>query len=415
VLAWLRTLNPRLPRSVQMLQLGGLLSAFGNGIVLPFTLIYLHNVRGISLGVAGLVVGTLALTGLVAGPAAGVLVDRLGGRTMLSAALVLLAVGYGSLALVHEPWQAFVAAVVGGLGNATFWPAQSTLLAALTPADRRPATWSMQRVVMNLGVGLGALVGGLVARVDEPLTFELLFLVDALTFLLYLAVLRVFVPEHRPEPHDGPRPRYRRVVRHGAFMGVIGLNTLFVFAGMAGLELLPVYAKNEVSVAESAIGVIFFVNTVVIVVAQLPITKLSEGHRRMRALALLGAVWACCWLAVPLVGGSLSGTTAALAFALVLAAFGVGECIHGAVQGPLVADLAAPSMLGRYMALSAMSWQVGFALGPAAGGFALERSPSLTWVAAAALCLTTGLVALGLEGRLPHNAVRTPVAGVARV
>jgi MFS family permease len=161
--------------------------------------------------------------------------------------------------------------------------------------------------------------------------------------------------------------------------------------------------------------VIFFVNTVVIVVAQLPITKLSEGHRRMRALALLGAVWACCWLAVPLVGGSLSGTTAALAFALVLAAFGVGECIHGAVQGPLVADLAAPSMLGRYMALSAMSWQVGFALGPAAGGFALERSPSLTWVAAAALCLTTGLVALGLEGRLPHNAVRTPVAGVARV
>ena len=64
-----------------------------------------------------------------------------------------------------------------------------------------------------------------------------------------------------------------------------------------------------------------------------------------------------------------------------MAAFGVGECLHGAVQAPLVADLADPRLLGRYMALSALSWQVGFALGPALGGFALAASPSGTWLA----------------------------------
>ena len=36
--AYLRSLNPRLPRSVQALQTGGLFNAFGNGLVLPFTL-----------------------------------------------------------------------------------------------------------------------------------------------------------------------------------------------------------------------------------------------------------------------------------------------------------------------------------------------------------------------------------------
>ncbi len=56
------------------LQAGGLLNAFGNGIVLPFTFIYLHNVRGIGLGTAGLVLGTNAAVSLVAGPIAG---DRL--------------------------------------------------------------------------------------------------------------------------------------------------------------------------------------------------------------------------------------------------------------------------------------------------------------------------------------------------
>ena len=50
---YLRSLDPRLPRSVYVLELGALVNAFGNGVVLPFLLIYLHNVRGIPFGLAG--------------------------------------------------------------------------------------------------------------------------------------------------------------------------------------------------------------------------------------------------------------------------------------------------------------------------------------------------------------------------
>ncbi len=414
--AWLRSLNPNLPRPVQTLQLGGLVSAFGNGVVIPFVLIYLHNVRGIGLGVAGLIVATNGVVSLVAGPFSGPLVDRFGGRRILGVALVVLAVGYGSLALVHVPWQGFVAATVMGVGNGFFWPAQSTLLAALTPSTRRHATFAMQRVVMNLGIGLGALVGGVIATADRPGTFVAVFTIDALSFVAYLAILWLFVPGALPQ-HDGGEPAsvargsYRDVLRHGAFVSVVALNTLFVFAGMSGFELLPVFAKNESGVSETSIGVIFFVNTVVIVLAQLPITKLSEGHRRMRALALLGVLWAGCWVAVSLVGGSgVDGTTAAVLFAVAMGVFGIGECIHGAVQAPLVADLASPRLLGRYMALSALSWQVGFALGPAIGGFLLERSPTGTWLVWASICCVGAGMALALERALPLAARRTPVA-----
>jgi predicted MFS family arabinose efflux permease len=164
----------------------------------------------------------------------------------------------------------------------------------------------MQRVMMNLGIGVGALVGGLIADADRPGTFVVLFLVDAATFLVYLGVLLAAVPEpalSRATDAEGPGS-YAEVLRHGAFVAVVGLNTLFIFAGMSGFELLPVFAKNEVGVTEGAIGVIFFVNTVVIVLAQLPIAKLSEGHRRMRMLAVLGALWAACWVAVSIVGGT---------------------------------------------------------------------------------------------------------------
>ena len=411
---YLRALNPRLPRSVQMLQLGGLFNAIGNGLVLPFSLIYLHNVRGISLGTAGLIVATNAFVSIVAGPFFGSLVDRQGGRRMLAVALLFLAAGFGLYPFVHEPWLGFVAATLTGIGNGGFWASQSTLLASLTRPDQRTATFAMQRVVMNLGIGLGGVAGGFIATTDSPETFVVLFVGDALTFVLYLGVLWLFVPEpghHRR--HDESPGRYLDVLRHRAFVAVLALNTAFIFAGMSGFELLPVYAKNEAAVDERAIGLIYFANTLVIVVAQLPIARLVQGRSRMRTLALMGLVWAVAWAIVPIAGISLSGTTAALLIGVAVCIFAFGECLHGAVQGPLVSDLAVPRLLGRYMALSALSWQIGFSLGPAVGGFGLAAAPTAVWLTAGCICALAGAWALALEPSLPPEAQRTPAAATA--
>ena len=409
---WRRLFAAPLPRAVQTLQLGGLFNAFGNGVVLPFTLIYLHNVRGISLTAAGLVLATNAVVALVSGPFSGPLVDRLGGRRVLALALLLLAAGFGSYTIVHHAWQAFAAATVTGVGNGFFWPAQSTLIAGLTPQDRRHVAFAMQRVVMNLGIGLGALAGGLIASAEHPWTFTVLFAVDALTFLAYLAILYAFVPSpprHRPAAGE-ETGSYRDVLRNRAFMLVIALNSLFILAGFSGFELLPVYAKNEAGVSESAIGLVFFVNTVVIVLTQLPISRASEGRRRMSVLALLGLTWAGAWLIVPAAGLWLQGAAAAALIAAAMALFALGECLHGAVQAPLVADLAEPRLYGRYMALSALSWSVGFALGPAVGAPVLDAWPTAVWLGAAALCLVGSACALSLERALPRQARRTPVS-----
>src|SRR3954466_6127732 len=74
--AYLRSLNPQLPRDVWILQAGGLANMVGNGVIRPFLIIYLHNVRGISLGIAGLVVATGSLAAFASGFVAGALSDR---------------------------------------------------------------------------------------------------------------------------------------------------------------------------------------------------------------------------------------------------------------------------------------------------------------------------------------------------
>ena len=404
----LRTYFPPLPRPVAILQVGGLVNAFGNGMVIPFMFIYLHNVRGMPLGITGLVVATHAVTSVVVGPVFGSQIDRLGGKRMLALSLAVLAIGYAGYVLVHEAWQGFLVAVVSGIGVGGFWPAQSMLVAGHTPAGQRPVAFAMQRVVMNLGIGLGALAGGLIASTDSPGSFDALFLLDAATFVVYMGVMLAFVPEPTLEARaERTAGSYRQVLAHRAFVWVVALNTLFIFAGYSGFDVLPVYAKNEAGLSENEIGLLFFLNTVVIVVAQLPIASRVRGHRRMATLALFGALWAGAWLLVPLAGRA-APQTAFLLFAVVMVIFAVGQCLHGAVAGPLAADLAEPHLLGRYMALNALSWQIGFALGPALGGLGLSASPTGVWIAASLLCAIGAGASLLVEGLLPTSARRTP-------
>ena len=252
--SFLSSLNPRLPRQVQLLQAGGLMNAFGNGLVVPFLLIYLHNDRGIGLGVAGLVLATNAGVSLVAGPIAGALVDRVGGKAMLTAALGFLTLGFLGYAFVESPWQGFLASAVTGIGNGAFWPAQSTLIAGLTTRAQRSATFAMQRVVMNLGIGLGGVAGGFIATES----FRALFVLDALTFVAYAGVLTLFVHDPgRQEPRAERSGSYGTVFRHRIFMALMAANAIYIGAGIAQLEILPAFAKNEAGVSERGIGWLF--------------------------------------------------------------------------------------------------------------------------------------------------------------
>jgi len=407
---YLRGLDPRLPRPVWIMEAGGLVNAFGNGITFPFLVIYLHNVRGFSLVTAGLVLAAGNAIGLLAGPISGPIIDRIGGRVTLAGALVLMAIGYGSYPLVDEPWHAFAAALVGGIGNGFFWPSQSTLLAALTPRPRRHAAFAMQRVSRNLGIGLGGVAGGLIATTSDPTSFTILFLVDAVTFFGFVGAL-AFVPEPTltdPEEHAPGAAGYLDVLRHRVFVAFVALNVLFVASGYAVFELLPVFAKNEAGVSERAIGVIFLVNTLVIVLAQLPVSKLLEGRRRMVALAVMNGIWALAWLVVLATGAYMEALLAAVLFAVAAAVFGVGETLQGPTQGALVADLAPDRLRGRYMAVSTTSWQLGFVIGPAVGGFVLEAEPLALWPLAAGVCLVAALGSLALERGLPRELRLTP-------
>ena len=406
---YLRSLNPRLPLPVWLLQVGGLMNSFGNGLALPFLVIYLHNVRGFSLGTAGLIVAVSSLAQLAAGILAGPLIDRVGARPTLAGGLVLQAIGYGFLPLVRVPWEAFVLIAIEGAGSAGFWPSQSTLISRLTPAARRHAAFAQQRVTMNLGIGLGGLAAGLIAVVGNPTTFTILFVLDAVTFLAYVGVL-AFVPDPGvPEDEVGDTPAtYAVVLRHKTFLGLWTLNFMFVAAGYSLFTLLPAFARDQADLSERQIGAVFFVNTLAIVLAQLPISRWIEGRRRMRALALMPALWAVAWLLVDAGGYWFTAGTAFAVIAFAAIMLGVGECFHGPAHQALVSDIGSPHLRGRYFAVHSLSWGLAGFVGPALGGFILAGAPFALWPLASLVCVIAVVGVLRIERYIPAHLQRVP-------
>ena len=293
-------------------QSGLVLNAFGNGAANPFLVIYLHDVRGIPLALAGLAGSTSALFGLGATLAAGSISDRLGARTAMLGGLALSAIGFSLFRAVCRTADRGRQGIRGG--------------------SARPAVSRHRRAEPPLG------------RLDGC----------------------------APEP------------------------------------ALPGVAHERSGVSTHAIGVLFLLNSLTIVVLQLPVARLVEGHRRMRALALMAAFFGCWWLLVLVAGVRLTGGQAVLLFGVAIGILAVGECLYDSVQGPLVAELAPEGATGRYLAVSGFSWQLGFILAPAAGGALLGAEPLALPVVAASICAIGAAGALALEGTLPERARRTP-------
>jgi len=92
----------RLSRATWLLIAGESVSAVGTGLVLPLTLIYLHQVRGIALPEVGALMAAIGAVGLIAVPLTGIALDRFGARPVLFAVLSGQALAEGGLAWVHN-------------------------------------------------------------------------------------------------------------------------------------------------------------------------------------------------------------------------------------------------------------------------------------------------------------------------
>jgi MFS family permease len=413
---WARVLavwHTDLPRPVLVLQGGTALSFFGTGLILPFEIIYLHAVRGFSSATAGLVVGTVMATGAVVTLPAGSLLDRFSAKSLLIAGNLVNAVGYGGLAFVHHPWQGFVFSAIGGAGFGFVATASQVLTLTLVPPEQRATSTAMRRVSANFGTGLGATIAGFVvaAAHHHLYAFQGLYVFDMLTFAVFALVVLVGVPNPGVTSAASATPSghgFRAVRRDRLLWALIAGNFLQVMIGGSFFQsVLPPFATEHSPVGAGEIGVVLFINTFFVVVAQLPATRVVARMRRTHALFATSATFALGLLTVllaTLTSSTLAATAVLAGVAIIIA---VAECAQFIVLGPLIAEIAPPHLLGRYMSLYQLSFLTGIALGPAVGGVLLGTSADTIWWGGALALALTAAGFLRLGSRIPDPLLPT--------
>ncbi|MEY9876964.1 MFS family permease [Streptacidiphilus sp. MAP12-33] len=411
--------------ALRRVQVGNALSAFGSGFTLPYMFVYVEQVRGLGSLTAWLVFTLFAAAALVVLPLGGRGIDRFGPRPVLVAGAVLTALGAASFGLATTHWTILAAAFLFGAGVTTCQPALATMVVRCSTRATRAHAFALQFTLVNLGMGIGAMLGGQIVDVSRPGSLTLLFSIEALMFLVLAAVtgtVRLPAAPSVTEATAAERGRsdFRTLLGDRAMVKLSILAGLIFFACYGQFESgVAAYATSTVGISPSALGLGLGVNTFAIVLLQMVVVRITSRRRRTTAIAATGVVWLAAWIFAAVAGLFHGGSFAAIGSMMTTyALFGVGEALLAPTLGPIVADLAPARLLGTYNAAFALVKQVAIALGPALGVLLVGAGLSTLYLAVLSLfCVAITVAAWRLRRVLPaaaDNAVparSTVVAG----
>jgi len=400
--------------ALRRIHLGTALSAFGNGFTVPFTFVYVSQVRGFGAGTAGAVLAIFAVAALLVLPFTGRAIDRRGPVPVAVAGTVLAAAGALGMGLGGGEGVVIVAAGALGAGVAVMQPALATMIVWCSTTATRSRAFATQFFLNNLGLGVGGLIGGLMVDTAHPSSFTRLFAIEAAMFLVLGAVVAttripgtVRIPHistaGRPDAAASAADGWRALVRDRAMVMVCVLGFVMFFACYGQFESgLSAFAIQVSHISPAMLGVALAANTMMIVVAQFAVLRLVEYRRRSRVIALVGLVWTGAWLLAG-VSGLEQGSHAVAVAAIIstYALFGLGEAMLAPTVNPLVADLAPARLVGQYNSAFALVKQLALALGPAVAGVITAVHAYDGYIAMLALCsLAISVTALRMSRHL---------------
>ncbi|WP_203550582.1 MDR family MFS transporter [Actinospica acidiphila] len=388
-----------LPRAFWWLWASTLVNRLG-AFVATFMALYLTLDRGYSASYAGLVVALHGLGGVISSLGAGVMTDRLGRRPTLLVAQTATALSVALLGFVHDPVAIAAVAFLVGMASSASRPAVQAMMADIVRPEDRIRAFSLNYWAINLGFAISSVGAGFIAEVS----YLAGFLIEAAMTLLCAVLVFVKLPESRPERRTAEPGAAEEdsvslgtVLRDGRFMGVVGLSFLVAVVFQQGYLGLPV-AMGEAGFTPADFGMAIAVNGVLIVVLQLPVTRLIE-HRDPRRMLVVSSLLAGYGFGLTAFAGSVG------VFALTVCVWTLAEIVNAPVQTGLVVRLSPVHGRGRYQGVYTSSWAVAALVAPLLSGFVIDRwGAAWLW----GTCAVVGTVAaLGyglLMRRLPEDA-----------
>ncbi len=309
----------------------------------------------------GLLAAVQAAARILAAPVGGAMADRMDRRRLLlttnlvlmaSAALLAALTAAGTIRL----WQILALAALNSLVQAFDMPARHSLVPLLVEEREVLTAVTLNSVAFNGSAVFGPSLGGVViSAVGEAGCFVL----NAVSFLAVLAAVRAMAfPPHPAAAGrlaDDMAEGVRLVREHRRLAVLLAAVAVVSFFGRPYVRLMPAFAREQLRVGATALGLLQAAPGVGTVLAALLVGRLAAGGT--------GALLASAALAfgfLVTVFGLCSTLPAALG---VLVLVGAAQALALSAANALVQLATPPEARGRIMGLYSMVAFGGFALG----------------------------------------------------
>lgn len=333
---------------------------------------------GISLDQMGLLWGLRVLTGLAA-PLVVRPSERLGRRTVMLWALVILLVACGLFALRPPVWLAAVAFLLIGVAKVAYDVPMQAWFGDRVPAERRGRVLGATELTWSLALLLVVPVSGILI---PRLGWQAPFLVTGVLAVGGIAAVLLLMRPDRPEHHE---PRPLRLTRE--HLAVLAAGTAFWVAAELLFVVYGAWLEDDLGLSVPAIGAFTLLVFGAELLGEGGVTALADrlGLRRSALFGLVGS--ALAYSTLGMVDGSL-----VRALVVVFVWFACFEIAIVAMI-PLVSVLAQESperLLSWFAVAMTVGRTTGAVLGPrvyAAGGIGLSGLLAMAGTLLAAVLL----------------------------
>lgn len=360
------------------------LNAIGGGMTLSLLLVYLHDMRGFTNTFGGLLLAYGSIVSIIASTPMGALVDRIGPKKVMIGGLILNSLSSLSLTTVETHFQAVLALTFINIAGQAIWPSQSVILTRLTPEKDRSKIFGFNFMLLNLGLGLGGLISSLIIQRGDLHSFQIMYWVDASSFLVYLLIVLTLhgeeVNKYIPKEDEPREGTYRDLsaIKPLMLLGIAGI-ILFTFGYGTIQAGIPVFATQFLGLSPKWLGIIFGVNTISIVIFQPLVMRVLEKYSKYTALISIGVIWALSWLFVG-IAPFLTLFASGIALSISQLIFALGEMVQAPTIPTLANELSPEHIRGRANAWMSLQWGVSGVLGPAITGLMLGADHPRLWV-----------------------------------
>lgn len=356
-----------MPRALWLLIIGMAVNVTASSFLWPLNTIYIHQHLGKTLSVAGLILMLNSAASVAGNLYGGILYDKIGGYKSIFLGILITFFALLGLSVWHH-WPAYIFFLtIIGFGSGIVFPSMYAMAGSVWPTGGRKAFNSIY-VAQNLGVAVGAALGGVVASYS----FQLIFIANALMYFIFLIIAGVGYRKINTNPVSQTTILQEggKVKNHTKLYAllVLCIGYLLCWVGYVQWQSTIAAYTQELNISLNQYSILWTLNGALIVLAQPLMNRMVKPFENaLKKQIIIGMV---------IFMGSFAVAAAATEFAFFLTAMAIltiGEMLIWPAVPTIANELAPKGREGFYQGVVNSTATGGRMIGPLLGGLLVDN------------------------------------------